>query len=136
GLDYTRGPVEYSFEKLKEIASAENINNDINNTISILENWKARTGEAKPKMVIISVSGGGLSAAMYSMRVLQRADSLSGGQLLKHTVLMTGASGGTFATALLRELYARKQMGLESNIYDEAFAYQLGRDLLNPICFT
>ena len=136
GLNYNGECVDYSFATLQKIGTKENMAADAQNTISILENWKTKTGEPRPKMVIVTVSGGGLSAAMYSMRVLQQADSLSGGKLLNHTAMMTGASGGTFATAYLRELYREKQKGQLSQYYDESYAYDVGADLLNPICFT
>jgi len=136
GLDYNGEQATYSLENLNDIASRENIEADKANTLKILENWKLKTGEVKPKMVVIAVSGGGLSSAMYSMRVLQRADSLSENKLIDHTFLMTGASGGTFATAYLRELYLKKKRGSLHSYHHERFAYNVGRDLLNPICFT
>ena len=57
---------KYKIENRKRISSSENISNDINNTISILENWKKKTGKRKPKMILINASGGGLRSATFT----------------------------------------------------------------------
>lgn len=60
-------------------------------------------------MYFINVSGGGLRAAMYSMLMLQKCDSIAGGNLLDKTMMISGASGGMFATTYLRELFLQKK---------------------------
>ena len=62
----------------------------------------------KPKLIIINTSGGGLRSALWTFYSLQYADSLLHGELLKHTELITGASGGMLGAAYLRELLLRK----------------------------
>ena len=79
-------------------------------TINILQKWKDKNSDAtglhiKPKMVLVCTSGGGLKMALWTYFSLGYIDSLSNGSLLKHTQLITGASGGMLGAAYLRELY-------------------------------
>jgi len=137
GLDYNVEPAKYAYADLQKICVAENVNEDKNATIQILENWKNKfPEEEKPKMVVVCVSGGGLRAAAWAMQVLQKSDSLLNGELLPHTVLMTGASGGMIGAAYLRELYLQKQQGENINIYDRKYIDIISKDLLNSIGFT
>lgn len=137
GLDYEVEPAKYAYADLQKICVAENVNEDKDATIQILENWKKKfPEEEKPKMVVVCVSGGGLRAAAWAMQVLQKSDSLLNGELLSHTVLMTGASGGMIGAAYLRELYLQKQLGENINIYDRKYIDLISKDLLNSIGFT
>jgi len=87
-------------------------------------------------MVIICTSGGGLKAATWTMQVVQQADSLLEGSLLKHTTLLTGASGGMLGMAYLRELYLQKQQGKALNIYEKEHINQITQDIINSVAFT
>jgi hypothetical protein len=137
GLDYNVEPAKYAYADLQKICVAENVDEDKNATIQILENWKNKfPDKEKPKMVIVCVSGGGLRAAAWAMQVLQKSDSILNGELLPHTVLITGASGGMIGAAYLRELYLQKQQGENVNIYDRRYIDIISKDLLNSIGFT
>lgn len=139
GLDYKGTPAEYSYQALEEICISDRVEKDTKKTVNILNNWKAKvsTDSAhKPKMVLLCVSGGGLKAATWTMQVLQTADSMLHGQLLDHTTLITGASGGMLGTAYLRELYGLKAQGQAIDIYDKSYIDNITKDLLNPIAFT
>lgn len=139
GLDYEAPPVEYSYKKLQDVCISDQVVKDKDRTVSILNNWKTKVTsqvEEKPKMVVLCVSGGGLKAATWTMQVLQTADSILNGQLLDHTVLITGASGGMLGTAYLRELYGLKERGEDINLYDKKYVDDIAKDLLNPIAFT
>ncbi len=137
GLDYEVEPAKYTYADLQKICVAENVEEDKAATIEILENWKNKfPKEKKPKMVIVCVSGGGLRAAAWAMQVIQKSDSLLNGQLLPHTVLMTGASGGMIGAAYLRELYLQKIQGENINIYDRKYIDNISKDMLNSIGFT
>jgi hypothetical protein len=70
------------------------------------------------------------------MRVLQTADSLSEGKLMRNTMLMTGASGGMVGAAYFRELILRKELGENINPYDSIYLDRISRDNLNPIIFS
>ncbi|MBX2870521.1 MAG: patatin-like phospholipase family protein [Saprospiraceae bacterium] len=140
GLDYEGQPAEYSYETLEDICSSGRVEEDMEGTVNILNNWKQKVSPApqspKPKMVVLCVSGGGLKAATWTMQVLQTADSMLNGQLLDHTTLITGASGGMLGTAYLRELYGLKAQGENINIYDKGYVDKIAKDLLNSIAFT
>lgn len=139
GMSYQDSLATYTYERLQQVCLTDQVDKDKAQTINILNNWKAKVGKdekGKPKMVILSVSGGGLKSALWSMKVIQQADSLLGGKLLDHTVLITGASGGILGTAYLRELYLQKQTNPQLNIYAEKYRKNISKDLLNPVAFT
>lgn len=139
GLNYDGPIASYDYQSLDSICSTEQVAKDRKETIEVLENWKAKvkkSANTKPKMVILSVSGGGFKSATWAMRVVQKADSMTNGQLLDHTVLITGASGGLLGMGYLRELLLRKKQGEAINIYQGSCIDDLTKDLLNPIAFT
>lgn len=137
GLNYDKQKsAPYSNESLDIIASKENIRADKQQTIAILENWKKQTGKEKPKMILLNVSGGGLSSAKFTTLIMQKADSILNGNLFKHTVAITGSSGGMFGAAYLRELYLQKQLGKIESLDSSAYSDNISKDLLNSICFT
>lgn len=137
GLDYNKPPEEYSIDALNKIATDKNIHEDIASTTRILENWKKKntTGKKgkKPKIIMVCASGGGLRAAMFSTAIMQRADSMTNGQLMDHTVLMTGASGGMMGMSYIRELYYRKQLGEQVAMYDKQRSFDVAKDLINAM---
>ncbi len=137
GLDYNGKKAIYSKKTLQYLNNDNNYIRDKNATIKIFENWRAKFPEQeKPKMVILCVSGGGQRAALWTLRVLQQADSLSGGKLMKHTMLITGASGGLIGASYFRELMLRQSTGEVDNIYDPIYLDHISNDNLNPIIFS
>jgi len=136
GVNYSTSKSEYSYESLERICSPENIKKDIEQTTQILEKWKNKTKKDRPKMVFYCVSGGGLKATAWSMRVLQYSDSLTNGNLMNQTVLMSGASGGMIGSAYFRELQYRKQKGEITDLYEQKYINNVSKDLLNPISFA
>ncbi len=140
GLDYSKELTEYSYQKLDSMSSASIVEKDKEETMEILENWKAKastvSGE-KPKMVIFCVSGGGLKAAVWAMQVMQRTDSLTQGRLMGNsTALITGASGGMIGASYLREIYLQKKSKESINVYDRKYVDNISKDLLNSLTFT
>lgn len=136
GLNYQTQPATYSNERLQDIFTSGQVGADIAHTRQILDRWRARTGEDKPKMVILCVSGGGLRSAVWALQVAQTADSMLNGNLLKHTTLITGASGGMLGMAYLRELYLRRQLGADMHMHDKRHIDLISRDMLNALAFT
>ncbi|MCO6489878.1 MAG: patatin-like phospholipase family protein [Phaeodactylibacter sp.] len=138
GMDYQVPPADYTVEKIQGICGAPVIGEDKAATIEILNRWRGKAAPAgtMPKMVILSVSGGGLKAASWAMQVVQTADSLLEGGLLRHTALMTGASGGMMGMAYLRELYLRQQLGHPVNLYSRKYIDNITKDLINSVAFT
>lgn len=135
GLDYGAAPVEYTYSNLEKLASASNYLSDMQQTERILHNWRSKFSTTPP-LVVICVSGGGVRAGLWAMQVLREADKAMGGQLMKHTVLMTGASGGMLGASYYRELYYQKLQGKPINLHDERYVANISRDLANPIMFT
>jgi hypothetical protein len=135
GLNYANRnerPV-YSREKLVELCSQKNIDADRENMLRILENWKKKQTEEKPVLVIITASGGGSRSATFTMNALQKLDSVTHGELMKKTFLITGASGGMLSAAFFRELYLQKQKQNDINLRDRKYVDEISGDLLNPL---
>jgi len=103
GMDYQGDLPAYSYSKLVELAAPAAVKADRDSMLQILERWRVRTGEDKPRMVLLCVSGGGLKATYWTTNVLQAAQQATGGQLLTHTSLISGASGGMIGAAYFRE---------------------------------
>ena len=135
GLKYTNTAQRpaYNKEHLLEMVSAKNVSADSLNMITVLENWKRRQGEEKPIFVIMNTSGGGTRSATFSMGILQRLDSVTNGELMKKTFLITGASGGMMGASYFRELYLRKQKGENIHLQDRKYLDDIAGDLLNPL---
>jgi len=137
GLNYlnvTQRPV-YSFDHFNQIFNKKQFRSDKRNTEKILDRWKDRVAPEgnKPKLIVINVSGGGSRSATWTMNVLQRADSLLHGQLMTHTVLITGASGGMVGATYFRELYLEKLEGKPIDLYNGQYTTNVSKDLLNAI---
>lgn len=139
GLDYQEVRATYQLNSLRQASAPEQVARDKAATLQILERWKqqqATRGESKPKLVLICVSGGGLRAVLWAMKVVQTADSLLAGRLLQHTALITGASGGMMGMAYLRELLLQKKLGANVDLYSAEHRETMTKDLLNGVAFT
>lgn len=143
GLDYQSGQVEYSVERLQALnLDRDQQAADKTRGIEILENWKAQNPSqtafttTKPKLLILSTSGGGLRSAMWTFVVLQEADSMTDGALFQHMHLMTGSSGGLVGASFMRELQLQAQLGNNINPRAQRYAEQISSDILNPIALT
>lgn len=135
GLNYLNKherPV-YSFAQLNKQFNKELFHRDKDSTLLILNRWKDKCPQPKPKLIVLNFSGGGSRSATWAMNVLQRADSLLHGELMTHTVLMTGASGGMLAAAYYRELYWQKIKGQPIQLFDPAYKDDISKDLLNSV---
>jgi hypothetical protein len=137
GLNYAQAPVPYNLQVLDSLSSLSLQEQDKQATIAILENWKKKfgTGE-KPQLVLICTSGGGQRSALWTMRALQTADSLTGGSLMQHATLITGASGGMVGAAYYRELVLRQQQREAVDPWSAEHLDRISRDNLNPIIFS
>jgi len=137
GINYSAKPALYSIDRLNELSNDENYFSDEESTITTLENWRNKFSKnEKPKIILICVSGGGQRAAAWTMRSLQYIDSSLHGELLKHSILITGASGGIVGASYYRELYLEKLQGKKLNIYNDRYYYNITKDILNPMIFS
>ena len=137
GIDYNSKPELYNLERLNQLLHPDTVAKDRNKTLEILNNWKSKFPlEEKPKMVMVAASGGGQRAALWTLHVLQSIYGIADGEVIKHTELFTGASGGVLGEAFFREIYLRSQTDSNFDPLDPKYLDQMSADNLNPIIFT
>lgn len=137
GLDYSAPPARYSLDRLDSLTHLDTTRKDKENVIQILKNWKAKfPNDSLPKLVIVSASGGGQRAALWTLRILQEIHQITEGEVTSRSALYTGASGGVLGEAFFRELYLRSQSDQDLDPTDSVFLDQIASDNLNPIIFT
>jgi hypothetical protein len=138
GLDYTQQKRrDFSVENIRSnsISSGE-IETSKNNFNQLLGNWKGKTGEDKPKLIIVNTSGGGSRSALWTLTVLQNCDQELNGSLSRNVQMITGASGGMVGAAYFREIMLRFKNKQITNPYHSSFKENLGKDLLNKLSFS
>jgi len=135
GLNYNNRSQRpsYSRDAITKMTSFENVEADKKVFLNMLQNWKNKQTSDKPVLFIINSSGGGTRSATFTLDVLQKLDSITNGQLMPHTFLMNGASGGLLGAAYFRELYWRKLKNSSIDIHDQSYEKNISRDLLNPL---
>ncbi|MFT3703809.1 MAG: hypothetical protein QM802_15705 [Agriterribacter sp.] len=135
GINYTNRNErpKYDKESIMQLCSVDKMEADKKNMIEILEHWKKRQTEKKPLLYIVNVSGGGTRSATFTVNVMQRLDSILGGELMKKTFLINGASGGMLGATYYRELFRLKQQGRPINLQDNQYPENISRDLLNAL---
>ncbi|MHA7877303.1 MAG: patatin-like phospholipase family protein [Bacteroidota bacterium] len=137
GMYYEGDKADYTLTQIRELNSKTNYYKDKQATLKILENWRKKFPATEaPKLIIICASGGGHKAALWVLRVLQTADSVTHGKLMKHTMLMSCVSGGALGASYFRELYLRNKLGEASNPYDTIHLDKIAHNKLNPIIFN
>jgi hypothetical protein len=140
GLNYNTEKADYSRKHLEDLrANKTNYKADFDNTVAILNQWKAKNSvspDEKPPLIIVNTSGGGLRASLWTFHALQYIDSLSQGNLMSHTQMITGASGGMVGAAYLREVYLRHQQKPSFPYYSKKYRNNISKDILNPIAFS
>ena len=141
GLNYETTKADFRDGTLQHNINADNYAEDFKHTVSILDKWRDKNSQhalqskQKPKLVIVNCSGGGLRASLWTFFALSKADSVLNGELLNHTELITGSSGGMVGAAYLRELYMRANKGEIQNIYDQKYIDNVSKDMLNNLSF-
>lgn len=135
GLNYETEPFPYTLENIRALNSEENIEKDKKTTLSILEKWRSKFNY-KPKLILLTASGGGQRAAYWTMNALQHLDSMSGGDVFKHSVSISGASGGLIGAAYFRELKYLQQSDTTVRPYAKKYLDNIGKEALNPIIFS
>ncbi len=150
GLNYSVPKANYSIDRLDSLSNQTFYQKDKDSTIAILNRWKMHlqnkikpipnergwVKKRRPKLIFLCVSGGGQRAALWTMRSMQYIDSTLNGQLMPHTVLITGASGGLIGASYYRELYLRHQTDSLKSLYNAQYLNNISKDNLNAIAFT
>ncbi|MBX7240693.1 MAG: patatin-like phospholipase family protein [Bacteroidia bacterium] len=140
GMNYEVTPAEYTLQRLNQLVSSENIQADKEETLSILNAWKAKYQQkygqnAKPFAVFVCTTGGGMRSSLWSISVLQHLDTLTNGKLTDEIRLMTGASGGMMGTGYFRELISKKRKGEIPSLADPKLNEPIVKDLINRVFF-
>lgn len=143
GMDYTKGKADYSNKTMIRLRDDTlTYSHDFNRNIELLNNWRLNNSKntilrkKKPRLVIINTSGGGLRSALWTFHSVLYADSMLHGELLRHTQMITGSSGGMLGAAYLRELYLRSKTDSTINLNSRQYRSNISKDLLNAISFT
>ncbi|HYG17290.1 MAG TPA: patatin-like phospholipase family protein [Ohtaekwangia sp.] len=137
GLNYFNPHASYSVESLKRLNDTTHIERDRRVSLAMLENWRKKFPmEHKPKMVFLCTSGGGKRAALWSLTALQTTDSVTHGQLMEQSILITGASGGLIGASYFRELKLREKLGEGVKPYALVHRRNISTDNLNPLIFS
>jgi hypothetical protein len=139
GLNYNKEFLQdFSIETIRSNSNKrDEIDRSRNDYISILNEWKKKTGEQKPKLIIVNTSGGGSRSALWTFTILQNCDRETNGNLSNHIQMITGASGGMVGAAYYRELVLRSKMGKIKDLFnDQVYKKNLGKDLLNRLAFS
>ncbi|MES2628644.1 MAG: hypothetical protein V4616_06710, partial [Bacteroidota bacterium] len=136
GVDYRVKPVDYQNYLDSGLPSSAEMMRDQEYVLTMLNNWKAknvaRYGNAKPPIIFLNCSGGGLRSSLWSLRSMSYLDSITDGKVFDHTFLITGSSGGMVGISYYRALQLR---GQQQGQRVDAMQYfdSLGRDMLNAI---
>src|SRR5690606_38218037 len=105
------------------------------NQQNILHAWLKKAQQLqqkqKPKLVLVSCSGGGLRSATWTYTVLHHLDSLTNGNFFNQIHIISGTSGGSIGAALYREI----NLNAYQISYEKAFN-MLSKDILNPLVYT
>lgn len=135
GLDYPKNEQRprYNPGSLNALCTPEKLHSDKQQMVALLNQWKARQDSAKPLMVFINVSGGGLRSSAFTMHALQKMDSMLQGKLMQKTFMISGASGGMLAATYYRELYRRNVHGDSILLYSPQYLNNITGDLLNSV---
>lgn len=140
GLNYeSKNKPEYTISAIEANAKEDIVRGHSpskSNYLEILENWKLKTGEEKPKLIFINSSGGGLRSTLWTFEILQRLDKEFNGQLKKFIHLYTGASGGMVGSSYFRELCLRQIKEERHHIYSDEYFDILSKDMLNKLAFS
>ncbi len=137
GINYETVKSDYSLNRIRSLCNQDTIRKDIWETEQILNKWRAKfPANKKPKLVLLCASGGGQRSATWALNSLQFLELRTHGQLMKHSVLMTGASGGLIGLSYFRELYLRSLTDSTINLYSDEYINNISKDILNPIIFS
>ena len=141
GMNYNSGTnnePEYNYNSLHKIFTVQKYQADKKTEEKRLDAWKnvVAPDSSKPPLIIITCSGGGSRSAYWTFRTLQYIDSITNGRLFKHTVMMTGASGGMIGATYWRNLHNAYLQGQIQNPYLPKYQDNVGKDLLNAIIFS
>ena len=130
----------YNSTAIDSLSDQTTIDADIAKTLGILKKWRYKLvrdyGDETPPIIFINVSGGGSKASYWTMLVLQQLHKKFGDEFMRHTVLMTGASGGMLGSSYFRELYYQHIQGNYVDLTNQIYLDDIGKDMLNAVTYS
>ncbi len=141
GLNYKSERPKYDLNTIEASSNSSVYEHDKKIGLQVLENWKRKVsppGDStyKPNMFLVNASGGGLRATVWSFFIMQTADSVTSNKFFDQTVLITGASGGTFGEAYYRELALQRKNGEKVYLNSPKYLSNSSKDMLNAVSFA
>lgn len=141
GMDYMATPAPYNLDNIHRQADPQHVAADYHTGEQMLNNWLLRYQtkygkNAKPKLLLIGVTGGGLRSATWTVTCLQKADSALQGNLGDYWRMVTGASGGMMGASFYRELMLWDQAGLTELRNEPRQREAISGDILNRVMFN
>ncbi len=137
GLNYDTIPAIYNLGQIEKYSSEKYYKEDKDSGLVMLENWKKKfPNEEKPLLILVNSSGGGVRSSLWAVKVMQTLDSVTNNSVYEHTIMITGASAGLIGQAFYRELQLGRKTKHNINPADKKYAWEISRDLLNPIAFS
>lgn len=133
GLDYNGEKAAYTLANLSELSQSNRIASDYQKGVAVLEKWKQKQSEEKPKIIFLCVSGGGQRASLWTLNAMQNLDHALDGTLMNRTFLITGASGGMIGAAYFRDV-ARMPADKMHDNKDQLI--NIGKDNLNSVIYS
>jgi len=136
GVSYkTKTP--YTIAEIEKVSNSDKYKQITKlNIIQILDKWKIKTGEAKPKLILVNVSGGGSRSALWVLNCMQNLDKELDHEFSSHMQMITGASGGMIGASYYREIHNRYVKGKLSDPFSEKYRKNISADLLNKLSFA
>lgn len=141
GLDYGVPAASYQRDTLYAMANdTAAAQHDARAMELTLDRWKeqntALSGSAKPPLLLMNTSGGGLRALLWTMVCMQHLDSLIEGTLMDRSAMIAGSSGGLIGAAYYRQLYQNDLItgGVLRN--EPELRSEVSGDMLNPMIFS
>ena len=138
GLNYDSDKrIPYNIEGIKNNCTDSTLlKSSKENYLTLLNNWKSKQKEEKPKLVILNTTGGGSRSALWTFLVLDKCNKETNNKISSNMQMITGASGGMLGAALYRELMLRKKMGQVKSEDFIKHANNLSKDMLNKLSFS
>ncbi len=141
GINYeSESRIPYDDATIDSLSEISLIKEDIASTTKILKHWRYKLvrdyGDDTPPIIFINVSGGGSKSSYWTMAVLQQLHKELGDNFMRHTILMSGASGGMLGSAYFRELYYQHVRGEFIDLTNQIYLDDMGRDLLNVVTYS
>lgn len=138
GMNYENSKLKkYAWKEIQKVNDDSLLNQQTKEEAQlILANWKAKTQQEKPKLVLTMTSGGGSRSAHWVFEVMNHLDSISNNSYSQYSHMITGASGGMIGAAYYRSLRLEEQLNEQFQWESATFRKNISSDLLNTLSLS